>query len=737
MKTHENIGIKKYPVSDILNSLIYSYSQVFFSKNKVFAAILVIVTFFDVYAGIAGLLAVVIANTMAILLGMNREKVSSGAYGFNALMVGLGIGIYYQPSLEFYIVLLFISMLTLFFTIGTEGILAKYGLPYLSIPFLFGIWMVIIASRGYASLSISERGIYSLNEMYAIGGMSMVQLYEWFNDLAIFDSLRIYFKSLSAILFQYHMFAGMLIAVGLLIYSRIAFLLSLIGFFTAYFFYLIIGANISELSYSYIGFNYILTAIAVGGFFIVPSKRSVLWVMLLTPLVAITISSTSYLFSFYGLSIFSLPFNIIVILFLYVLKFRENRIETLAPVNIQQYSPEKHVYNYNNYMSRFGSLPWFAMKLPFWGEWKVTQAHQGAHTHKSEWQHAWDFEIVDDEGKAFEEKGIRPEDYYSYNKPVTAPADGIIELVEGGIDDNSIGDMNLEKNWGNSIVIKHDEGLYTQISHLKKDSIIVSKDQFVKQGELLGYCGNSGRSPIPHIHMQFQSNPSIGAATIKYPFSAIVTNIDNTFQFETTAIPALDEVITNPVQNEILFNAYHFIPGQILKFEMMKDGQKKVIEWIVASDIYKNTYILCNESGAKAFFKQLGDVFYFTNYEGREDTLLYYFFFSSYKVVTAYYKGMKISDSYPISLYPGKMIKIIQDFCTPFFRFLHTSYELTYESYKENGDDSEILLRSKAYFGKDKSGEPEYFFTILIGTKGIKHIQVKNSGGEFEALRVF
>ncbi len=704
MKTTDNIVVKNDLLSDILNSILYSYSQVFFSKNKVFASILVIVTFFDVYAGIAGLLAVVIANTIAIILGLNHEKVASGAYGFNALMVGLGIGIYYQPSVEFYIVLLFISILTLFFTIGTEGVLAKYGLPYLSIPFLFGIWMVIIASRGYASLNISERGIYSLNEMYAIGGMTMVQLYEWFNELAVFESLRIYFKSLSAILFQYHMFAGMLIAVGLLFYSRIALLLSLIGFFTAYFFYYIIGADISELSYSYIGFNYILTAIAVGGFFIVPSKRSVLWVILLTPLVAITISSTSYLFSFYGLSIFSLPFNIIVILFLYVLKFRENRTATLSPVHIQQYSPEKHVYNYNNYLSRFGALPLFAMKLPFWGEWKVTQAHRGAHTHKKEWQHAWDFEIVDEEGKAYDKSGNRPEHYYCFNKPLTAPADGMIIEVEDGIEDNAIGDMNLEKNWGNSIVIKHAEDLYTQISHLKKESIKVVKNQAVKQGEMLGYCGNSGRSPVPHMHMQFQSNPSIGSNTIKYPFSAIVSNTNQSFNFETSVIPVQDQIVLNPVRNEMLYNAYHFVPGQTIQFEM----KNKKIDWMVESDMYKNTYILCSESGAKAFFRQIGDVFYFTGYEGSRNTLLYYFFLSSYQVVTAFYKGMKITDTYPLSIYPGKLIKLVQDFCAPFFKFLTTRFELTYTSFKEKEDQQEILIESKAYFGYTRLRTPDY-----------------------------
>jgi len=222
--------ISKPKYSNIANCILNSYAQVFFSKNRFFAVILIVVTFFDLYAGIAGLGAVLVANLTAVIMGMNREKVISGAYGFNALMVGLGIGIYYQPSVEFYMIVFFISILTLMITIGLEGVIGKYGLPYLSIPFLFGIWMVIIASKGYSALEVSERGVYNLNDMYAIGGMAMVNIYEWFNNLNIPEALRIYFKSLSAILFQYHMFAGILLAIGLVIYSRVAFLMSLIGF---------------------------------------------------------------------------------------------------------------------------------------------------------------------------------------------------------------------------------------------------------------------------------------------------------------------------------------------------------------------------------------------------------------------------------------------------------------------------------------------------------------------------
>lgn len=720
----------------MLKGIVNSYAQVFFSKNIIFAVILIIVSFFDFYAGIAGLLAVAISNTMAFFLGLNKYKIVNGVYGFNSLLVGLGIGIYFQPGVEFYIILLLISVMTLFFSVALEGVLGKYGLPYLSIPFLFGIWIVIIGTKGYSALNISERGVYNLNDMYAIGGLTMVRLYEWFNNLAVPESLRIYFKSLSAILFQYHMFAGVLIAIGLIYYSRIAFLLSLIGFYTAYYFYFFIGANISELTYSYIGFNFILTAIAIGGFFIVPSPRSVLWVIFLTPLIAITLSSTAYVFSIFQLSVFSLPFNIIVILFLYVLKFREKNMSKLALVAIQQYSPEHHVYSHKNYMQRFGSLPWIAMKLPFWGVWKVTQGHNGDHTHKEKWQHAWDFEITDEQGKLFDRTGERKEDYYCYNKPVTAPAEGIVEAIEDNINDNTIGDVNLEKNWGNTVVIKHAEKLYSQMSHLKKESIKVKQGQSVSQGEVIGHCGSSGRSPFPHLHFQFQSDPSIGSPTISYPLSSYVVRQPDGVQYKTAALPRLDQLVSNIEVNKLIKNAWHLIPGETLSFAVSQEKKEQAFTWEIKADIYNNTFIECKNTGARAWFRQTGEVFYFTHYSGRKGTLLYFFFLSSFKIVPAFYPKMIVEDNLPLNIFPDKKWLFLQDFCIPFFKFLKARYTMNYEPVNKNSE-KQLILKSSVQFGRIKKTFDTYHFTLLIGEKGIEEMDVRHSGNQVKAVRIF
>ena len=104
-----------------------------------------------------------------------------------------------------------------------------------------------------------------------------------------------------------------------------------------------------------------------------------------------------------------------------------------------------------------------------------------------------------------------------------APADGIVQEIIDHIDDNEIGKNNTAQNWGNTIVIKHAEGLYTKLSHLKKNSFKTSKGAYVKRGDIVASCGNSGRSPEPHLHMQVQATPYIGSKTLNYPLAYFKT----------------------------------------------------------------------------------------------------------------------------------------------------------------------------------------------------------------------
>jgi hypothetical protein len=64
---------------------------------------------------------------------------------------------------------------------------------------------------------------FTLNELYGIGGITLVRIYEWWHQLHFPPSLRVYFISLGALFFQFNVLSGVILAGGLLYYSRIAF----------------------------------------------------------------------------------------------------------------------------------------------------------------------------------------------------------------------------------------------------------------------------------------------------------------------------------------------------------------------------------------------------------------------------------------------------------------------------------------------------------------------------------
>jgi urea transporter len=726
-----------------INSLLNSYSQIFFSNNKIFAAILIVVSFFDLNAGVSGIIAVLVANATAYLIGFNRSNITAGYYGFNSLLAGLGMGVYYQMHIEFLFILVFASIFTLFVTVMLEGIIGKYGLPYLSLSFLIGIWTVTLASREFTALNISERGVFMPNELYLLGGDLFLRIYYFFTNLNWHESIVVYFKSLGAIFFQYHLFAGILLAIGLLIYSRIAFLLSVLGFFSAYLFYQFVGGNIYELSYSYIGFNYILTSIAIGGFFIIPSRWSFLWVILLIPLISISITSTMMVLSLFQLSIYSLPFNLIVIMFLYIMKFRERYFTKPEITGYQQFSPEKNLYSQLNNKERFYNFRYIPFSLPFWGEWKVTQAHHGEYTHKHEWAHAWDFEITNDKGLPYKSSGTICEDYYCYKKPLICPADGWVEEILDGIDDNEIGDSNLEHNWGNTIVVRHNEKLFSKISHIRKESFRVKKGDFVKKGDILASCGNSGRSPEPHVHFQIQETPFIGSKTIDYPLGHYIQHVKDGFKLMSYAKPSKNDSISNVDKNLALFKAFHFVPGQQLKFMVKSSSfpKEKCVVWEVQTDIYNNALLYCETTKSKAWFKNDGSIHYFTHFEGNRKSLLFYFYLGAYKVISGFYKGLKINDIYPIHLLNNRGLIFLQDFIAPFYLFIKSEFSIEYVKIKDNLTDSNILFISKAIVkhGGKKTRELNFEFEIefnrikkLVVIAGEKIIEAREISTELQ-----
>lgn len=90
------------------------------------------------------------------------------------------------------------------------------------------------------------------------------------------------------------------------------------------------------------------------------------------------------------------------------------------------------------------------------------------------------------------------ENWDSQVDTILAHSDGeVVEIQTGKV--NNKGSKGLE-SYGNYVKIKHNGGAYTRYAHLEK--VFVIKGQLVKQGQEIGYMGNTGNSYGSHLHFE-------------------------------------------------------------------------------------------------------------------------------------------------------------------------------------------------------------------------------------------
>jgi murein DD-endopeptidase MepM/ murein hydrolase activator NlpD len=149
------------------------------------------------------------------------------------------------------------------------------------------------------------------------------------------------------------------------------------------------------------------------------------------------------------------------------------------------------------------------LRLPFNGAWVVLWGGRSTldnyHAPAPDQRFASDFMIFK-EGFWYSGDGSRNEDYYCFGQPIVAPADGMVVSSDNTVADNPPGaEDNLEKPLGNHVILDHQNGEFSFLCHFQQGSVQVQAGDSVVTGQLLGLCGNSGASDIPHLHYHLQT----------------------------------------------------------------------------------------------------------------------------------------------------------------------------------------------------------------------------------------
>jgi hypothetical protein len=190
------------------------------------------------------------------------------------------------------------------------------------------------------------------------------------------------------------------------------------------------------------------------------------------------------------------------------------------------------------------------LSLPFKGNWMVLWGGDtkelNLHHDVPSQKYAYDFLQVDERGKTHKNEGKRNDDYFAFGREVVSPADGVVTDVIEGVLDNTPGSMNPYSALGNAVFIEHRKSEVSILAHLKQGSICVKVGEKVRQGQKLGFCGNSGNSSEPHIHYHLQNTPVIQDGTgMKCVFNRVVVNRDGKIRKEESCSPIKEDIVSN------------------------------------------------------------------------------------------------------------------------------------------------------------------------------------------------
>lgn len=87
---------------------------------------------------------------------------------------------------------------------------------------------------------------------------------------------------------------------------------------------------------------------------------------------------------------------------------------------------------------------------------------------------------------------------------VHANCKGIVETAVDGLDTMPL----TAGSWGNYVLVKHPNGMYTRYCHLRKGTVKVKRGQTVDENTVLGIIGESGSVKGRHLHFEVQKTVS-------------------------------------------------------------------------------------------------------------------------------------------------------------------------------------------------------------------------------------
>lgn len=266
-----------HPVTGPADCLLRGIGQVVFQNNPLSGLIILLALFYNsmVY-GLICVLGVAASTLMAVALKADRSLIRNGLFGFNGALVALALVAFTSadfrtgaiPSGLMTVYIIFAAATTTVVFQALATLLAPHKVAALTAPFVLTGWLFLFAVLKFEGLDAGPLTKPISPEQFDVAAAYVLPT--WYMGIG---------NAIGQIFFQDNWISGYLIIIGIAVNSRISAIMALVGAAVAALVAAIFGGPEGAIRDGLFGYNAALTAIALGGFFLVLTWRSFLYTL--------------------------------------------------------------------------------------------------------------------------------------------------------------------------------------------------------------------------------------------------------------------------------------------------------------------------------------------------------------------------------------------------------------------------------------------------------------------------
>lgn len=266
-----------HPVLGFVDWTLRGVGQVVFQNNMLSGIVILIALFYNswIYGSIC-ILGAVVGTLTAILLKADKGLIKDGLFGFNGALVGLALVAFTSenfrtgavPSAYMIAYIVFAAAFTSILFSSLAALLGPHKVAPLTMPFVLIGWLFLFAVLKFDNIHAGPLAKPVSPDQFPPHVPYILPT--WYMGIG---------NAIGQIFFQDNWISGYIIALGIAINSRISAIMALIGAGLAALTAVVFGGPEGAIRDGLFGYNAALTAIALGGFFLVLTPRSFIYTL--------------------------------------------------------------------------------------------------------------------------------------------------------------------------------------------------------------------------------------------------------------------------------------------------------------------------------------------------------------------------------------------------------------------------------------------------------------------------